>query len=429
MTVIKFNNVLRLTFLLITTILTNHTNLHAQCNTNTSICTPGQAGPFGFTAPGNQVSTCLDFIGPSYAYITLHITTGGPLELLIDGNTTTGFLDVAIFNIPTGIDPCVAIQDNANEIGCNYASAASGCNQFGASFGCPSWVPAPMVNAGDELMIVVENWSGASITFTMALGSGAQTGPPDATINPMPAMTTADPPSAMTAVNNGGTWTATCGACIDPNTGMFNPSLAGPGTHTICHDIGASPCDAQDCENVTVTSALAVEMESASVTCTDKTVQLDWRTMTETNCDYFLIERSRDTTNFEPVAHVNGHGTTTTPQDYHYQEPYEDARYYRITEVDLNKIPTVIGTYVVNCNHEDVLVYPNPGSDQVTISCDGFHPNQTIVDVHDVNNRFVKQISVTNGSGMLDVEDLRQGTYLLTVSDPFKRSVRKFTKL
>jgi hypothetical protein len=156
---------------------------YSQCNTNTSICDVGTAGPFAFNTPGTPVSTCLDFFGPSVSYITLYITTGGPLEMLIDANATNGFIDVAVFNVPTGIDPCIAIQNNANEIGCNYASNSSGCNQFGTTFGCPSSVPAPTVNAGDELMIVVENWSGASFTFNLQLGTGAQTGPPNATIS------------------------------------------------------------------------------------------------------------------------------------------------------------------------------------------------------------------------------------------------------
>ena len=91
-------------------------NLNAQCNTATTICTSGIAGPYTFAAPGAPVSTCLDFFGPSYTYIVLYITQSGPLEMLIDGDASNGFLDVAIFNVPTGIDPCVAINTFSNEI-------------------------------------------------------------------------------------------------------------------------------------------------------------------------------------------------------------------------------------------------------------------------------------------------------------------------
>jgi hypothetical protein len=73
------------------------------CNDNITICTPGLAGPFGFNTPGAPVSTCLDFFGPNYAYIVLYITQSGPLEMEINGDAGTGFMDVAIFDVPPGV--------------------------------------------------------------------------------------------------------------------------------------------------------------------------------------------------------------------------------------------------------------------------------------------------------------------------------------
>ena len=205
------------------------------CNTNVTICTPGTAGPFSFNTAGPSVSTCLDFFGPNYAYIVLYITQSGPLEILIDGNATTGFLDVAIFNVPQGVDPCVATLSTANQIGCNYAIAPSGCNQFGNFFGCPSFIPAPNVSAGDVLMIVVENWSGSSNSFTLQQGPppAAQTGPPDPTINSIGAICNTDPTFQLSAATAGGVWS---GNGVSP-TGLFNPSTAGIGSHTIFYNI------------------------------------------------------------------------------------------------------------------------------------------------------------------------------------------------
>ena len=75
-------------------------NTYSQCNTNNTICQQGVAGPFNFGGGGTAVSSCLDFLGTSqYAYIVLYITQSGPLNLLIDGNGATGFLDVAIFRV------------------------------------------------------------------------------------------------------------------------------------------------------------------------------------------------------------------------------------------------------------------------------------------------------------------------------------------
>ncbi len=227
--------------------------VQAQCNTNTSICTPGTAGPFTFVSPGTAVSTCLDWIGPNTGYIILHITSSGPLNMLIDGNASSGFLDVAVFNIPAGQSPCTAIQNTANQIGCNYASASSGCNQFGTYFPCSSSVPAPNVTAGQEIMIVVENWSGTSSNFTMQLGPppGAQTGPPNPAITPVGPYCVTSPAVQLIAADMGGTWT---GPGVS-STGMFNPATAGPGTHTINYSIGTAPCNASSSTTITVNSA------------------------------------------------------------------------------------------------------------------------------------------------------------------------------
>lgn len=220
------------------------------CNTNTTICTSGVAGPFGFSTPGTPVSSCLDFIGLSYAYVVLYVTQSGPLQMLIDGDASTGFLDVAIFDVPTNTDPCTAIQNVNNEISCNYALASGGCNEIGTFFGCGSNVPSPMVSAGDVLMIVVENWSNASTSFTLDLGPSpaAQTGPPPATINPAGPFCNTDAPFQLTSVTSGGTWSGTGVS----STGVFNPATAGVGTFTITHNVGSAPCTSSATSTVTV---------------------------------------------------------------------------------------------------------------------------------------------------------------------------------
>ncbi len=49
----------------------------------------------------------------------------------------------------------------------------------------------------------------------------------------------------MTAATPGGSWSATCGACVDANTGIFGPAIAGPGTHTITYTISGQCGDVQ----------------------------------------------------------------------------------------------------------------------------------------------------------------------------------------
>lgn len=246
--------------LLLTLLLTLFFNneIKAQCNTNITICTPGQAGPFSFAPASNNPTDCLDFTNGSgasrYAYIILYITQSGDLNLLINGNSNNGYIDVSIYDITGASNPCASLG-TGTEIGCNYATQSSGCNEFGNNFPCPSVVPAPYVNAGDVLMILIEDWSSQHSSFTLQLSNvpgSAQTGPPDGTITPAGPFLDVDPAYSMNAADGGGTWSASCGACINPVTGAFNPAIAGVGVHEICYQIGAAPCADDDCTLVTV---------------------------------------------------------------------------------------------------------------------------------------------------------------------------------
>ena len=102
-------------------------------------------------------------------------------------------------------------------------------------------------------------------------------------------MVTTDPPLLMAAATGGGTWSASCGACIDATTGAFDPSIAGVGTHNICYDIGVAPCDAQDCIAMTVSSILSAEVSSVDIDCVDGKVNFEWETSQEMDCSHFLM--------------------------------------------------------------------------------------------------------------------------------------------
>ncbi|HTO38019.1 MAG TPA: hypothetical protein VL021_06315, partial [Brumimicrobium sp.] len=243
----------------------------SQCNINTTICsTSGNtAGPFTFQTPSNNPSSCLDFwngTNANYGYIVLYITQSGTLDLLIQGDYS-GFscLDVAIFDITNQNDPCSSLS-TATEISCNYVAPCSGCAEFGsANLGCPAVVDAGTVNAGDVLMILVEDWSDVQNSFTLTLGSNpgsAQTGLPDPTIIPSTfgPFCASDGLSQIQAENMGGTWS---GPGMS-STGIFDPQAAGPGAHTINYSIGSAPCIATSSAVIIVGAATIDDMTIGS---------------------------------------------------------------------------------------------------------------------------------------------------------------------
>ena len=143
-----------------------------QCNTD-AVFFCDNSEPFTFVqASYFYPSMCLDILDSTeakYAYVILEISQGGELNMLVNGDQTSGYVDVAVYDVTGSTNPC---QDmgNASQIACNYAvGGANGCNEFGSNFGCVSSVPAPTVNTGDVLMIMVENWSDVQNNFTITL--------------------------------------------------------------------------------------------------------------------------------------------------------------------------------------------------------------------------------------------------------------------
>ena len=399
-------------------------DLKAQCNTNTNICSAEISGPFNFSTPGQPVSSCLDFWGPGYAYISLYITPSGPLEMLINGNASLGFLDVAIFNVPAGSDPCNAIQDNSNQISCNYAIAASGCNQIGGFFGCPSYVSSPDVNIGDRLMIVVENWSGSSTEFTLELAPApaAQSGPGDPTIDPILfSLDEASSPYQMTAIDNGGIWS---GTGVSGN-GLFNPATTGPGTFLIRYTLGTGPCLTKDSTYITVNTALAIELIDLQINCKDNQKIMKWTTTNEINCDYFKVERSFDAQNYTNVGIIKGNGNSSETLNYTFVEKKnEGQQYYRLVEVDFNGKETIYGPIVANCKEKKELsIYPNPVKDYLQIQLPEF---DDVIIKHQIISITGKKITSILHNNAIDISNLSAGYYMLSIETQSQKYIQKF---
>ena len=83
--------------------------------------------------------------------------------------------------------------------------------------------------------------------------------------------------------------------------------------------------------------ALPVELVSFAADVSKDVVKLMWQTATETNNFGFDIERSSDGVAFSKIGFVPGHGTTTIPQIYGYEDKdvVAGGTYsYRLKQVD-----------------------------------------------------------------------------------------------
>ena len=98
-------------------------------------------------------------------------------------------------------------------------------------------------------------------------------------------------------------------------------------------------------------SSLPIQLISFDGQCTGKGLQLEWTTASETNNDYFTLQKSADAINFVDVANVSGAGNSNTNQYYDLSDvPFANAlTYYRLKQTDFDGNFTYSDIISTNC--------------------------------------------------------------------------------
>ncbi|MFI5150471.1 MAG: T9SS type A sorting domain-containing protein [Bacteroidia bacterium] len=118
---------------------------------------------------------------------------------------------------------------------------------------------------------------------------------------------------------------------------------------------------------VSKSNPLPVDLLSFTATANTvkKEVDLNWAAASETNNHYFTVERTKDGSNYEFVARVNGAGNSSEPLSYKAvdPDPFTGTSYYRLTQTDYNGNYRYYGPVAINLDaSQNFEVYPNPSS-------------------------------------------------------------------
>jgi len=118
--------------------------------------------------------------------------------------------------------------------------------------------------------------------------------------------------------------------------------------------------------------ALPIQLTSFKAKLVNNRVEIFWTTASETNSDYFTIEKTKDFTHFETVARVEGAGNSISTLNYSTvdTDPYHGISYYRLKQTDYNGMFTYSKNVSINLESEKKFkfdIYPNP-SDGISIN-------------------------------------------------------------
>jgi hypothetical protein len=156
-------------------------------------------------------------------------------------------------------------------------------------------------------------------------------------------------------------------------------------------------------------SPLPVQLVSFTARWVNRSVELEWKTATELNNNYFDIERSATGFQFEAIGRLNGAGTSNTSQVYRFTDeaPLSGISYYRLKQVDFDG--TYEYSYVISVtnpySYPGFVVYPNPVEGQFVY----FTEEVNVQLFNSLNQPILFRSKVTS----LDVSQLPAGLYLL----------------
>ena len=242
-------------------------------------------------------------------------------------------------------------------------------------------------------------------------------------------------------VNNGGTHGGGGGggqgvifySTSEPTTNVTTNTLNGTGG---CNN-NSNPCNSQagngtgpDNSGIMelLTGPLPIELNKFTAYKKGNYVQLDWTTASETDNDYFEIEKSNTGFTWVAIEKIDGAGNSSVPLAYNSEDrnPFLGTNYYRIKQTDFDGTVTYSQIRKVMFDNQTSLIYPNPAKNEIHITTSG----NLSTDVHLYNS--LGQVIQTpktfqNGSWTMDISSLKSGVYLVKIVSGEHQEVLKFT--
>lgn len=173
-------------------------------------------------------------------------------------------------------------------------------------------------------------------------------------------------------------------------------------------------------------TVLPIELVSFTANCNGRSALIEWTTATEKNNDFFVLERSHDAVNFKEIARIAGAGNSIEPISYAYTDygVRNGDNYYRLVQVDYDGTSTASEIIVANClgidGEPEVLAYPNPFGDDLTLRFENFGNIQATVEVYDMLGRMVHTQKINCSQNdyevVLRLAGLSDGTYNVRIS-------------
>lgn len=170
---------------------------------------------------------------------------------------------------------------------------------------------------------------------------------------------------------------------------------------------------------------LPVELSSFYAKKIGLETAINWTTASETNNEFFEIQRSSDGVNFKKIGRIKGHGNSVQNRSYSFMDkhPEKGINYYRIKQVDYDGASSLSKTASVFFETEKIVadVYPNPvNNNTVTLTFPKDMDGELTVELFDLSGKliyqnYIEEVYFDSPTQTLDLQNVTNGIYFLKI--------------
>lgn len=188
--------------------------------------------------------------------------------------------------------------------------------------------------------------------------------------------------------------------------------------------------------STTTENPLPIELIHFSAAPKGNVVDLKWTTASETNNQFFSIQRSKNAIDFQEIGKVSGAGNSNTTLDYNSKDlnPLSGVSYYRLKQTDFNGDFTYSPIEAVNFKNQnnpiEFNVSPNPASEWLEVNFNHADVPIKTIEVLDIRgnkiiNAMLNEMETSAKTIKFNVEKIPAGVYFVKLSDGYYIQTKK----
>jgi Secretion system C-terminal sorting domain len=182
-------------------------------------------------------------------------------------------------------------------------------------------------------------------------------------------------------------------------------------------------------------TTLPIELSRFDASVAQNNVNLSWETLTESNNQKFMVERSFNGKDFSAIGELTGAGTSIATNNYAFEDKTAIATaykvaYYRLKNVSFDGREGVSKQVAVKLRNTDAMTITNiaPLSSNLTFSTED--SNEVIISILNLNGQLISSTTVSAEKGLnqanVDFSNLEKGLYIVNLKTNASSVSKKF---